>query len=831
MENFPIVAFYHNMIKHDDGTVWAYYRVPSEFVMAMDYTTKEKLKKQVRFFFDELAIFQKIDIKLLPRDMTLAERFADVLQTIPEATHDVAKTYLDRVFAYLKNDLGQPFVYDWVIGVPLDILHYHSLKSSVDMVVRKGFDKLIRGLRLRFKEDDWQQKYIEMEEHAYRLLNTKQVTRLTEEEMRYLTRLPLIRGMQHTLESEKIHLTNEQLVDGVLDFSKAGVVKLENYEGVTYVACLPLSETKYNLDNMNLAENVQKFSFPIELHYQLFYEKVHGVGLKYKARRSQRNVDTVVLESVEASGDFAGEVVDAKEALNDLENRIDAKEVMVGWQVMIVVSADSLKTLNERCADVMSYFNQQRIYFVRGTGDQHMLFMRSFFGQLNKETRYWYHYTNTETFAENLLFTNNRIGTRSGFYIGRVDTRFEQSKNIETAVYNSSNIVLLNPTIINKGLEGSQTDSPHIAVTGETGTGKTFLILLLFFYMSFYVKTLFIDVKNEKKYRFMEVISRPEICEQYPYLVEHVEKNISFITLDVDDEKNHGVIDPFVFLDVVDAKSMAETLLYQLYDFEKEPEYELALLRSIDKVVVQKQKNEQVGLLSVVDVLLADEDSKISKIGELMIQKIKNSLLELIFSRGDKQTISFDNRNTIVGIKALDIPKVTDDTKDYTPSQIKSLMVLAVLGKFSEQFGAKNPFEETATFIDEAWYYFRTKIGQSVLKSMKRTGRSYNNQLVLGTQSVYDMIDAEGKEQADNFGLLFAFDEPTERQEILKHLRLPVTEDNEQFLANLIKGQCLFLDNYGHCNKLSVHCPFPEVLELFKTVDKTELSELESKFV
>jgi hypothetical protein len=38
-------------------------------------------------------------------------------------------------------------------------------------------------------------------------------------------------------------------------------------------------------------------------------------------------------------------------------------------------------------------------------------------------------------------------------------------------------------------------------------------------------------------------------------------------------------------------------------------------------------------------------------------------------------------------------------------------------------------------------------------------------------------------------------------------------------------------DIYRHVGKITIHCPFPEVRELLKTVEQTETANLENKYI
>lgn len=825
---FPIKSIYQNMVIVEQEKVWSYYKVPAEFVTRIDYIKKADLKSKLQLFLEDMSFIGMLDIRLVPRDMTLEDRLNEVLETMPDYSYDTVREYFNRLNDEIKNEMGQAYVYDWLIGVPL-----FQLKQNVTNMIKSSFKQTINsvsnllGYELKNNEDLFS-GYESIEEDIYLKLVDIKAQRITEAEMYYITRLNLLRNMPHSYIYEKNNQTIKQVIDGVIDFSKLGEVHLGNYAGESYLAFLPLSETRDEISDIHLAELVQYFSFPVELQYQLFYEEKGGMtgGLSTKLSNAKRRLDNINQEQYEVNGKVSGQKVETSDILEDMEYNLEKDEKFVGWTATVCVYANSREELKKRISTVMSYMNKNGLFFVRGTTEQYDLFMRSFFGQVEKESSYWYQLSTVKSFCENLLFTHNRVGTKTGFYIGRVDTNINSSRNLKQAIQDSTNLVLFNPTIVNKGLDGSKTDSPHIVVTGETGKGKSFLINLLHFYLSFFTKSIYVDVKNEKKQRYLDVINNKSVQEKYPYLVQHIQENFSFVELDANKQEYWGVLDPLIFLTGAESKSLAKSIMYDVYDFKGKDRQERFMKTYVNEVAEMRQNGERVGLMTVVEKLINNDDDKVKECGLLIKETIDGSILRLLFGDENSQSLSFETKNTIIGFQGLSLPNASVPFEQYKEEQKYSVLVMYALGSFSKVFGS-NRYEFTVSYIDEAWVYFMTAIGQGILKEMQRIGRSYNNALVLGTQSVKDF----GNDENGNFGTIFAFDEPTEREDILKHLRLPVNKLNEKYLENTIKGQCLYLDNYGRCQKITIHCPYPEVVELFKTVDKTDLSELEHKYV
>ncbi|MCU9758960.1 ATP-binding protein, partial [Enterococcus faecalis] len=82
--------------------------------------------------------------------------------------------------------------------------------------------------------------------------------------------------------------------------------------------------------------------------------------------------------------------------------------------------------------------------------------------------------------GELMVATIEVLGMESGWYIGRKDVLGSdgiqgEKKPLEDLIFASNRYDYLNPLAIAVGIKGALYDAPHIAVTGNTGQGKTFL--------------------------------------------------------------------------------------------------------------------------------------------------------------------------------------------------------------------------------------------------------------------------------------------------------------------------------------------------------------------
>ena len=241
-----------------------------------------------------------------------------------------------------------------------------------------------------------------------------------------------------------------------------------------------------------------------------------------------------------------------------------------------------------------------------------------------------------------------------------------------------------------------------------------------------------------------------------------------------------------------------------------------AITEAINAIVEKRVAGEKVGFKHVLKVLRDSTSSEIASVGRYLTSIVTNSILELAFSDGTTQGLNYESRVTILEVNNLKLPK--DDSTKISDHERNSIALMFALGAFCTHFGERNENEDTIEFFDEAWILMKSAEGKAVIK---------NNTLALITQSVHD---AENDDDTTGFGTIFAFYEKSEREDILKHVNLEVTENNLEWIDNMISGQCLYYDVYGNLNMISVHNIFEDIDMLLKPMKATVSSSLENKY-
>ncbi|HBN5100597.1 TPA: ATP-binding protein [Listeria innocua] len=824
----PLKAIHKNMMLTGSGEIWAYYRVTPIPGSKEDEEKMAKHKSNWRSTINELRKYKDFHLESYPREMELEDRFAELEKDFDSRTSKMGKYYNRETSRLLNKEMGVVTEEAYVMGVCLKrqlLTNAGDLKGMAQHVVSSTTDAIANLIGLEVEvSDDYFEKFYELEEELTKTLSVIGAIAINEDELVYINRYNFLRNIDHAVreEKEKRGLTN--ITDSIIDPTESGFLKLTTTEGESFMSFVVVDNFPLNMLNANLFMRAQNFNFPVELHVKGQFASLDTV--KRKAKLTKTRFKSVQKEQRQVGEKSKDKIKKGYYALERLENNLEDDVPFVNWMASFVVYGKTKKQCKERANAIIRVMKRQRIQCVRPLADQLQLFYKFLHGKPLEFEKSWVQKTTAEGLAEVAYGINTRLGNNVGFYIERVDN-LKKASTHESAVRASRKLVFYHPFIANKGITGAMTDSPHVAITGETGKGKSFLTKLLFIYITFLsCKVLYIDPKSEIENWFKQVTDDPYYRENYPLFVKHLE-SFHYVTLDEKDNKNWGVLDPIVFLKGADAKDTAQSMVEQVYDLNKSDEVKRVFLEEIDHVMELKKQGKRVGLLTVIKNMQTHKDKQVASAGRLLHQLTKNSVLQLAFSEGENDGLDLNNKINILQIAGLDLPKENDNPKYYSDAERKSLVLMIALGKFCAEFGARNPAEETVEIFDEAWIITSARGGKKITKSMRRIGRSFNNALFYITQSVSDVTSEDDR---GNFGVVFAFDEPSERSEILKHMSMEDSQENKEKLSNMIKGECLMRDIYGRTGKIVVHCPFEEMRAAFKTVERNNSAEAEEKY-
>lgn len=821
-----------NLLLTKTGKCWAYYQVPPLTISDSDEEKLETYKGQLENVFLSMGTFPEFKMQLIPTDFRLRERFEELAKDFADGQEkkgynplkdyrELGKKYIDRTIKLLTEELGEITEYTMYLAVrlkPSFQLDDESLKKNIKHGASHVKSNLYSLLNIEIETDEEEfNRYINAEEELFYTLQTIACERISKERLQFLHQFAFYRGQPQ----RQAYDPSECVID---PSERAGYLKMITDDEESYVALLPIAETREMINYLELFPIAEDFPFPVEFHIngRAMLKTIIGNKINFVSNRF-KETDKDMFQNE----DEDDEIVQGKQLLNDLRNKVNNQNIPVyEWLACYVVAGKTLGETKEKARQVKNMMrDQHKVTVVQPVADQLFLFYKFLQGQSLELTEpYWVQYTTNAELAEFCIGLTKQLGSYLGWYLGRITDGEVLSR--EDAVANSRMIALFHSFLAHEGIEGATTDSPHIAILGSTGNGKSYLVKILFFYLIFMEgKVLLTDPKSEFRERIRNATENEEVQKNYPEFVEFISR-IKFIRLDPDKEGNHGVLDPLNFL----TGSKARDTIFDIFNSImtlNDQRTENELRRVVETVLRQKENGEQVGLMTAVDILEQSEDKTIHLFGENLKLKIENSILQLAFGYGKNTGVSIQDKATILEIEGLDLPDSKMKTSEQSETEQKSVAVMIALAKFCEEFGKRSKHEKTTIIFDEAWTLTTAKGGKKLVKSLRRVGRSYANQLILVTQSVDDI---QNEDDSGNFGACFFFDESSEREKILQTAGLPVTKENIDMLKQLKKGQCIFKDFYGRTDELSVDCLFPEWDLAFQTTDKSNAGQAERQF-
>lgn len=826
----PMKSIFNNLILTRSGDVWAYYRIKSSSIPSQNQSKIEEYKDKWTSFYEDITEYEDFHLMMYPNEFDLEGRLNVLKKDIHEDAFDVASYYMQETVSVMDQRLGRLTKPDFIIGIKLNktLLSMDAdMKDNLVSMFDTATDTVVNMLGWEQEiSSEFFKKYIEIEDDLASTVTTVFAERLKESELKYINRYHFVRGLYHDVAEESENGDIQSITNTVIDPTIPGALKLMSDQDEGYISFVVIDEYLDNMVNSDLFFEVQSLPFPVEVDIKA---KVEGKGMTKAALNIKHQQLKEEQNEKHSLGDESDQsTMTSAFLVKDLQNKIKKEEVsLINWLAVVVVDGRSKKECTEKARVVVRHLKGAGIKCRIPIADQLSLFYKMLPAQkLDLMDKNWIQKTTQNGLAECLLGVDSFVGSKIGFFLGWGD-RFDKHTDLESAIRSSRDFVLYHPFLANQQIKGSKTRSPHCLITGDTGNGKSFLAKLLFQYISFMdVKALYIDPKKEMRKWITKIINNPQTRKDFPLYINHLEK-YHFITLDHEKKENWGALDPVSFMPASKAKDLIEVIFEQIYNFKDKDTISTAFLRAISNVLERKERGEQVGSLHIIYEMQQHKNEIVREAGDNLFESVKDSIMKLLIHDGSNPSLSLTERMTILEIENMDLPEFGERIENFTKSQMKSSAVMFAVGKFCELFGM-NADEKTAEFIDEAWIFTASPQGRKVERQMRRIGRSYNNAEFFISQSTKDALHDDDK---GNFGVAFAFDEPSEREDVLKWMNLEPSIENQKMLGSMFQGQCLFKDIYGRTSKISIECLFEEWMGAFETINKSEVAYAEEMYL
>lgn len=451
----PVVQYQDNLLLTTVGDVWAYYQLKPFQINVANAQDKQSFKESFIDVFERLQKYDDVDLKLIPADMDLAGRIQGTSPDWAKDIAEVAQYYMGQEEVNILESEFQPAIRDeFYIGVKLKNTNVgDDLKDKFQFATDLILRRLAETMRYQVKFDaQFFERFATMNDDVLGILRPLDATKMSE------AKLINLLGTSYHHQNMKDFAN---MRDTTFDLAKMGIVKRETKTETDYISHLVLNLPD-RLDDLALIPEIQSFKFPVEIHIKVNFPQRDGFkGMKQKTRSSK--------------GKYKDELRDALISDDDLK-QLKQKIRMVKTR---------LSTFNRDIEVFQPSFNQEMLLYQNLPATNLGVFKR------------WRQFTTAPALAQLIFGTSHELGSRTGFYIGRVlDTN--RYFSVDSAVASSRTLLLINPVIANKGIIGAKTDSPHIVITGDTGQGKSFLVKILLLYLAMFdVKLLYVDPKQE----------------------------------------------------------------------------------------------------------------------------------------------------------------------------------------------------------------------------------------------------------------------------------------------------------------------------------------------
>lgn len=569
--SIPVAKLYKNFVLTEDNNVWAYYSVPLVNITGQNKEKQEKHKDSLNQFFQGLKRYKDVDISMKPVSYELEKRMMELSKDFSAEYSDLAEDMSERTIQILENELGLLTTEQFVVGVKLsDVFSAETLKGKALEVLDQVVARALSLGRYQLAIDHtFFERYSLLEEMLFQRFGAVSGSRLSEEALMNHVHYPFVRGQKGALSTDGQLLSDTySLTDTIINpYENQGVLELSTREGRSYISLLPIHKFSKDMRFNHVIERVQELPFPVEFEFKGRFVPLKGAkGLQGKSNRANKRLKNFARES-QVMGDSEGKSGRINRyILLDLDEKIEEKIPIIKWQGVFVVFGDTPKECRKRSAQLKDYCEALKVEVVDGLADQDKLFHYFLAGQKTGLLNQWVHYTTAEGIAELMIGIDTRVGDRVGLPIGRVSTMSNVNGLKPAQIARACRkVVMFNPMLANQpDVAGKASSSPHIAITGPTGGGKSFLAKLIFFYCSLlHGKGLYIDPKSEYKEWLMKVVNNPYYQEHYPLFIAYI-RSFNFVTLDPDKAENHGVLDPLNYLSGANSQDTLETIFEQV---------------------------------------------------------------------------------------------------------------------------------------------------------------------------------------------------------------------------------------------------------------------------
>jgi thymidine kinase len=354
--------------------------------------------------------------------------------------------------------------------------------------------------------------------------------------------------------------------------------------------------------------------------------------------------------------------------------------------------------------------------------------------------------------------------------------------------------------------EGSDTDKATVIVLlGSLGGGKTILLQLLL-WQAFLQGARIVDIDPKGDHRFHE------LSETAPYT--------RVIKLGPDPE-HAGRLDPLRVAPTDERHDAAATFLLDVL-----PEVEAVIHAAISGAItrVMDRHAERACCWAVVEELLASADPDDQRAGKMLAQFADAGLVRLGFAKlGDPIPSRTAEQITYLQIRALKRAAVNTVRSEMSQSQRHGRAVLQLVALYAMRILGDERNRLKVLAFDEASFLAQDAVGQQLLDTLARWGRSELAVPILSTQLLSDVT-----EQDNLIGHSFDFSMRS-KEHARRTLAAKGLDPDGPLLEALTErygaGRCLYRDLSGRCEEIQIDPSDPDLLDRLRTTPAEEKAD------
>jgi Domain of unknown function DUF87. len=792
----PVRYYGNNMVFGKD--VWAYYKIGLRY---QDHSSEEEKKRNNEEIAKLFSIVNADDIHILifPKDMELEKKTSNWMNSNKSNLLEIAHAYTKDVLEALRERNMNFLDWEFYVGIKLKRASYQDLSwKRIKYYIKEVFLEVVQMITPEgyFLPEEAYEKAQNDEKRLYNILKKQlKIKKVTNREMQYLIERNIIRGNPNRRGEVKPTYSvkrNKKLVEGCdikhlvngniephLDYLKIGAKNNPTYITFLTVSYLP---DENPMANAEFFYYLQDLEFPVEVSIR-FCVKETKKALK-TIRETSRGIHAEIRFAEENGERPSYEVEEAAEKLHENEYYVKKNRVaFLETYIVFCITADSKEKLNEYYETLKTEYSDVFDWVLeRPLGDQLKLYTEFFPGAEIKVKDYK-QMVEPRFVSSGGIGITRKLGTDTGFYIGTtIDGLYP---------------VFIDPSLGAQNIEGSKVNNLSIAITGETGFGKSRFINQLCYIIGHNGGRIFLKDPKSERSHWKEKL--PELADE-----------INIITLS-SDERYRGVLDPFYILPVKEAELLALSILAYLLDlFVRDKEFN-KLSKGIKETIEKGNPN----MSNIITCLKESSDKVQQELGE-RLEIFQDISFAILLFGDEKPQIGFEMEAAIniMQIQNLALPKKNIPKEKYKIENILSEAIMKSISAWERKFLQSDSGTYKLVVSEEAWNDLDTFEGEKNANSGVKEGRALNTGSVFVLQNVKELGDSSIR---NNIGLKFAF-KTQDREEtlaVLEFFSLKHTEENITLLESLSTGCCLFQDIYGRTGAIYMDIVFEELAEVF----------------